>query len=1132
MNWTGGRLQRHSKANANATRKAQKQHFAKARLQHQSGRPVPSPLQFSTFKVPLKQTGKVDQDQNRGIKRRKCPKELGMSHVCSILPVIDNGKASSEPRTKCRRFDCQPSINPDHSDGGLISSTHVHQRNIETDSNAQPVSEKKSRKSAQAGRNTLDAVKRSLLGRSDWMGLNVARPLRMKFPSAHELESIGRRRKVTAEDKQRRDVARTGYHRGPLPDTVLQSRLHQHHFDDAPKEVASIRIGSHIHQSQTTTMPHPPKKQASKICQSESSESMLLDREVPTYHNSIYGGSNSGDPLTASTVSAEQSKCPSLEKSLVSLEQVRDSETFDEVKAKSDSISKRGSPPHPQRVVRKTGRRAVDRSLASDGATSSSIIVGRRLLRSSSPRSEGSYLRTTSREQRPGPRDGESSSQQIPGCLSSDFLPSNCGYDYDHGVRNSHASNNQRLSSRKLPEATESGDNPVAPGGIENQLQDRSKFTLELQVEAEAQAALVSQTPNRQKNHEIAGPRNHQIELPLPRSHPKVVGDVHDKAIRPACEVSEEHGSDPAAYLPAFGENPLCNKSAQDIPRPPPELDQSLQSPARRDEPAVIHKNIFRSPNMLSAGQHSPIHVRLRQEHLGQENLRRQRLGKSQRLKALQDDHRLGVTAQSDENQAWMRFILQDEMSAISNNFYDDPLVRGHKVQGSSQRWLKHHSSEDGTLSVDPELLSSQPKNQSCFSPIQTIRTAANTTMRVANSDAGSIAHAKGGPPETDFLSQLSPMEGQLDDRILNLSVYNNPPRTERSYIAAPGHTQQERDTTVENDSLEQSWTDVHDQSPVHSTNDHFNLQAASLIRSPTMSSHPAITTSHPLINRNPPGPISNLFTQPRRSTFHPLRGSPSLFKKSNHSPSIMNYAPQRRISRYQWIEPPHSGVKNSSSARSRTSAFPMDYTPLKHAKRKQQQRQPASSRPSSSHSIAPRLGHDRSETSDQIGHHISHGKTPFHNPTSSGKYIAYPHTNHTANRFGDEECAASKGRQYHDQDVAATSPPIHASHDSVNTSPPRPAQSPHHFTFTRPLSAPGHSPPTQVRPAPPLVPQPPRKPASPPYIEAFSTPRPMRQPLTARPPSPFSTPGPMRPVLGDYKRPEVASSRLLDLVR
>lgn len=77
MNWTGGRLQRHSKANTNATLKAQKQHFAKARLQQHNGQSMPSPLS-STFKVPFQRTDGLDRDQNRGEKRKKSLEVLGV----------------------------------------------------------------------------------------------------------------------------------------------------------------------------------------------------------------------------------------------------------------------------------------------------------------------------------------------------------------------------------------------------------------------------------------------------------------------------------------------------------------------------------------------------------------------------------------------------------------------------------------------------------------------------------------------------------------------------------------------------------------------------------------------------------------------------------------------------------------------------------------------------------------------------------------------------------------------------------------------------------------------------------------------------------------------------------------------
>lgn len=90
MNWTGGRLQRHSKGNSNATLKAQKQHFAKARLQNHHARPAPSPLRFSSFQVPLKMPDHVKRDRSRGVKRKASEDGAGVLTVrCLHDRIID-----------------------------------------------------------------------------------------------------------------------------------------------------------------------------------------------------------------------------------------------------------------------------------------------------------------------------------------------------------------------------------------------------------------------------------------------------------------------------------------------------------------------------------------------------------------------------------------------------------------------------------------------------------------------------------------------------------------------------------------------------------------------------------------------------------------------------------------------------------------------------------------------------------------------------------------------------------------------------------------------------------------------------------------------------------------------------------
>lgn len=86
MNWTGGRLQRHSKANANTTLKTQRQHFAKARLQQQNGRALQSPMHRPGFIAPFKERQEVDRDVNRAVKSEtsaEAPRPLTINDLLS-----------------------------------------------------------------------------------------------------------------------------------------------------------------------------------------------------------------------------------------------------------------------------------------------------------------------------------------------------------------------------------------------------------------------------------------------------------------------------------------------------------------------------------------------------------------------------------------------------------------------------------------------------------------------------------------------------------------------------------------------------------------------------------------------------------------------------------------------------------------------------------------------------------------------------------------------------------------------------------------------------------------------------------------------------------------------------------------
>ena len=94
MNWTGGRLHRHSKANANVLVKTQKQHFARARLQLQIGRPAPS-LTFAILNGQTDDHGQVSKQPGYDSHLLDLPPHLHLDdtlrqpHIRSRPPLPD-----------------------------------------------------------------------------------------------------------------------------------------------------------------------------------------------------------------------------------------------------------------------------------------------------------------------------------------------------------------------------------------------------------------------------------------------------------------------------------------------------------------------------------------------------------------------------------------------------------------------------------------------------------------------------------------------------------------------------------------------------------------------------------------------------------------------------------------------------------------------------------------------------------------------------------------------------------------------------------------------------------------------------------------------------------------------------------
>ncbi|GFF83951.1 hypothetical protein IFM47457_06315 [Aspergillus lentulus] len=149
MNWTGGRLQRHSNNRSSNLARNQKQKFAKSRLRStKDSRQAPSPLEFAKFGTTLQAKSTGDETQRHGL-------------------------AS------------QTTANPSLSRLAGDSSVCSEQVN-----NSQP-------------HNRIEHIKRQLLETTDWAAVGAARPLKISFTPVEEVEQFGKRRRLTEADRTR-----------------------------------------------------------------------------------------------------------------------------------------------------------------------------------------------------------------------------------------------------------------------------------------------------------------------------------------------------------------------------------------------------------------------------------------------------------------------------------------------------------------------------------------------------------------------------------------------------------------------------------------------------------------------------------------------------------------------------------------------------------------------------------------------------------------------------------------------------------------------------------------------------------------------------------------------------------------
>ncbi|TKA22572.1 hypothetical protein B0A50_08142 [Salinomyces thailandicus] len=271
MDWTGGVRKRFAAGKNNALLQKQKAHFARAR----------SKLQNSPGSQRTSRPGIARRPEASGVKEKRIPSRShayagSMSHEYVI-----------EGRGKQREL--SQSLFPKKSPSIIsISSGNSSSSALSSSDGRKPQQRPAGdRPSTNPIRPDIDeeqllvAKRRRLLARKDWLGVSVARPLQMDFPSSRDKDRIGKRRKIEGSGRRskaavKRLLTPPFEERLPQPDALMSGAL------PAEDEPMRVKIGADAFASQTQRSRHSQALAATSMRPlstdfgSISEESMLL----------------------------------------------------------------------------------------------------------------------------------------------------------------------------------------------------------------------------------------------------------------------------------------------------------------------------------------------------------------------------------------------------------------------------------------------------------------------------------------------------------------------------------------------------------------------------------------------------------------------------------------------------------------------------------------------------------------------------------------------------------------------------------------------------------------------------------------------------------------------------------------
>jgi hypothetical protein len=305
MNWTGGRLSRHS-GSSNPVKARQKQHFAKVQQALRSGPKNHSPIKWTFF-------DHVVGDRERSQRETSAARHTTLQaydHRDSQSNRKHHGHLTSTGHAAQQSSSRHSSQSLEITQGRQILVPVMQQpKRVPTDDlyNATPPPREAERKQEESAavsemknivdqeEESLSEKRRKILRKGDWVGVTIQRPLRLSFTSPRKEENIGRRRKIT-DGHRARYSSKQLHITSPFPNKrglLVNQRSSQGgpQNREPPRADVRISIGGRVVPPGVSSSSAPRRMgshstTAHRRSQTTSSDMMLLDPNASAGHES------------------------------------------------------------------------------------------------------------------------------------------------------------------------------------------------------------------------------------------------------------------------------------------------------------------------------------------------------------------------------------------------------------------------------------------------------------------------------------------------------------------------------------------------------------------------------------------------------------------------------------------------------------------------------------------------------------------------------------------------------------------------------------------------------------------------------------------------------------------------------